>query len=121
MNEILNMSSDDQAKANDFIKSLPKMAQGKLDWVKLKEQVWRKEHKLRDSDVIVYNIIRTNDNNAILMVTAVHFATKAFEVDGMLFPAETALIYREIEAIDLLQWLTEATEQGLKSVIEKFI
>lgn len=122
MFELVNLSSEDKNKLDDLIKGLPGLLASKVILLEQKENIWREKHKLKPTDLILYSQMKVkNSNHLIFMVTGVHIAQNAFTVDGISFPAGTALNYKELECLDLTTWIKESTDRGLMGVIDKFI
>ena len=121
MFDIINLSTEDRQNLDNLIKSLPDILTSKVVLLQQKENVWREKHKLKETDLILYTQMKVKDSNQIIfMVTGAHLASKQFEVDGIVFPAGTALIYKELECLDLTNWITDKTSDGLKGVIDMF-
>jgi hypothetical protein len=123
LEKMINMDADEMAKADETIKNLLPLAIDKINLLTIKEKEWRKKHNLSDDDIILYTQMKTQDDKKIIFsILGCSVISENVKIGGREFSAGSLIVHTEIEnSFDLIQWIKDATEHGLKSLIDKFI
>lgn len=123
LEKFINMDADEMAKADETIKNILPMAIDKIKVLSIKEKEWRKKHNLGDDDIILYSQMKTQDDKRIIFsILGCSIINEDVTIAGRKFEAGALIVHTEIEnSFDLVQWIKDATEHGMKSLIDKFI